>query len=217
MQQARNRLGADVIGKMSGPMTDAVLEFLRITPAHQHVHVKIGFNDQRGGQGTPFHGFHGHMAQVCHQDEQLFPAADGIAHALGGVVRHFKVLNVKVRRNGIPDTALQILPAGANPFGRERMAGKGAVQHGCGPNRHGQALAERAQAADMVPVVVGNKDGRYILHAKPYHLQFLFHPAETHPGVYENAGRRPQQEGTVAATATGETDKTHHSCSSSLQ
>ena len=201
---------------MADAVRNAVFQVLGVTAPQQHIQVVVGFDNHRTGLGGPLQGFVRGVAHIRHQHKEFFPAADGKADTLGGIVRDHKVLDIKIFRNGIPYAGLQILPAGAHPVPGEGVPQQGFVQGGSGPDGGTDPFAERAQGADVVSVLVRDEDGRYIVEAQMQGFQLFLDAANAHAGVYQNAGMGTQQEGTVAAAAAGETHEAHHGrCSSS--
>ena len=147
-------------------------------------------------------------------------AADGVADRLGGVVRNHEVLSLKALRHGIPFFSLQIAPAAADLQPRERMPGQGLVQHGRRIDRLGKALADGAEVADVVAVVVGNEDRLEAVEVQRDALQDLLHPADAHACVDEDARRGlphflAEEQVAVAATAAGKTQEANQFRSSS--
>jgi hypothetical protein len=128
------------------------------------------------------------MSHVGHEHEQLLLAADGKAYALRGIVGHNEVLDIKIFRDGIPHASLKILTAGAHPVAGEGVPEQGFMKRGCGPNRRTHTLAEGTQGTDVVPVVMGYQDGRYILIPKMQELQFLLDTADTYAGINQDTG-----------------------------
>ena len=205
---------------MPGALADAHFEVVRVEAAEEHVDIEVGFHHDGFGFGGPGHGFFRDMAQVRHQDKEMTFATNGVADRLSGIVRDFKILHFKAFCHGIPFLITEVAAAAANLQPRERMAGQGLMQHRRRINRLREALADGAEVADVVAVIVGDEDGLEAVEVQGDALQDLFHPADAHAGVDEDArGGLPrflaEEQVAVAATAAGKTQEANQFRSSS--
>ena len=220
MHKTPDGVAAGVIGQMPGTLADAHLEFVRVEAAQEHIDIKVGFHHDGFGFGGPGHGFFRDVAQVGHQDKKMAFAADGVADRLRSVVRYLEVLRLEAFCYCVPLFRLQITPATGDLESGEGMAGQGFVQHRRRIDRLGEALADGAEVADMVAVVMGDEDGLEAVEVQGYALQNLLHPADAHACVDENARRGlprffAEKQVAVAATAAGKTQEANQFRSSS--
>lgn len=220
MHEAADGVAAGVIGQMTCTLADTHLEFVRVEAAEEHVDIKIGLHHHGFGLGGPGHGFFRDVTEVRHQDEEVALAADGVTDRLRGVMRDFEVLGLKAFRHGIPYLRLQIAPAAGDFEPGKRMPGQGFVQDWRRIDGLGETLADGAEISDMVTVVVGDEDGLEAVKIQRDAFQDLFHPADAHAGVDEDARRGlphllAEKQVAVAATAAGKTQEANQFRSSS--
>ena len=220
MHETADGVAAGVVGEVAGALADAHLEFVRVEATEEHVDIEIGLHHHGFGLGGPGHGFFRDVAQVRHQDEQMAFAADGVADCLSSVVRDHEVLCLEALRHGIPFFSLEITPATGDFEPGEGVAGQGLVQHRRRIDRLGEALADGAEVADVVAVVVGDEDRLEAVEVQRDALQDLLHPADADARVDENARRclprfLAEEQVAVAATAAGKTQEANQFRSSS--
>ena len=153
-------------------------------------------------------------------DEQASFATDGVAHRLRGVVRDFEVLDFDSLRHRIPGERQEVAAAAADFQPRERMPGQRILDDGGRIDGFGEPLADRAQVADVVAVVVRDEDALEAVQVQRLALQDLLHPADAYARVNEDARGGAalflvQEEVAVAAAAAGKAQEAHQFRSSS--
>ncbi len=213
-------VAAGVVRQVPGTLADPHLQIMRVGAAQEHVHVVIGFHYHRIGLPGPLEGLVGHVAEVGHQDEQASFAADGVAHRLRGVVRDFEVLDFDSLGDLVPHARQEVAAAAADFQPREGVPGEGVLQDGSRIDGLGKPLADGAQVADVVPVVMGDEDALEAVQVQRLAFQDLFHPADADARVDEDARRGAallfvQKKVTVATAAAGKAQEAHQFRSSS--
>ena len=209
-----------IVGEVPRPLADPHFQIMRVGAAQEHVHVEIGFHHHGIGLAGPLQGLFGHMAEIRHQDKQVTFAADGIAHRLRGVVWYFEVLDLDAFGYRVPHAWQEVATAAADFQAREGVPGQGVLQDGGGIDGLGKPLADGSQVADVVAVVVRDKDALEAVQVQRLALQDLLHPADAHARVDEDARGGTalflvQEEVAVAAAAAGKAQEAHQFRSSS--
>jgi hypothetical protein len=114
-------------------------------------------------------------------------AADGIADRLCSIVRDFEVLDLDPFGDAVPGVGLQVTAAAGYLQPGERMLEQRILEDGRGIDRLGKALADGAQVADMVAVVVGDDDALEAVKVQSVTFQDSLHPADADSRVDEYA------------------------------
>ena len=213
-------VAAGVVRQVAGALADAHFQVMRVGTAEEHVHVEVGFHHHGVGLTGPLQGLVGHVPEVCHQDEQAPFAADGVADRLRGVVRDFEVLDLDALGHGVPYARQEVAAAAADFQPREGMPGQGVLQDGGRIDGLGKPLADGSQVADVVAVVVRDKDALEAVQVQRLALQDFLHPADAHARVDEHARGGAafllmQEQVAVAAAAAGKAEEAHQFRSSS--
>ena len=216
--------GAGVVAQVAVSLADPHLEFVGIIPAQEHVHVEIGLHHDRVRRFREGHRLGRDVAEIRHQHEAVPFRPDGIAHRLGRIMGNDKILDRKTFRHFIPAVRREVVAAESQIVGRETVVQERILEDRRREDRQGKPLAQRAEMADMVEMVMGDENPAETVRAQPQRIQFPAEAAEAHARIDQDAVRKrqriigdPQEQRTVSAAAGREADKTDHRFCSSAQ
>lgn len=157
MEIIRNELCTSLVALVSARGKDALLEVDGIGAVEEHVLIVVGFDDEVVGVADSLLNVGIRFAAVGDKDETLSVSTNLIAETIGGVVADTERRDLEIAKSECL-TFLEIAAGSAQFLAQPVVAVDAFVDEAGCINRDMRPFAERADGADMVSVVVGDKD-----------------------------------------------------------
>ena len=184
MQETADGIRAFIVAQVAMSLHNPHLQVIGVRPAHEHVHIVVGFYHDRIRLAGERYRLIGHPAYVCHDYEPAVIHADGIADSLGGIMRDFEI-PYPDSINVIPSAPPEHLSVTRNRILRGTAECKRPVQFVRGIHGFVKILAELVLMADMVLMIVGHQHGSERIFRQSGGIERLAQSADTHSGIYK--------------------------------
>ena len=183
------RVCAFRIGQVSVAAAYAGLQLQGIGTVTQHLGVVVALDDHRIRLLRPIESLCRHATYIGHYNELEVIQQNGVTNGLGGIVRHHEMPDLNTSRHYlVPCPVSQYHPVVSSLAACQKMPRKRTVQAFCSPDRFAYMLAERAEGAYVVRMVVSHQHGAEVVEAEAVGLKLFLQTARTHAGVNDDSG-----------------------------